>query len=159
FGASAGGPIVKNRTFWFGNFEGINQFLATTSITNTLSVNARQGLLSTGTIAVDPGIAKIFPLMPLPNGPLLGAGDTGQYIMQQDTPSRGRYYLGKIDHQFSSAGSLSGSFFVDDAKSTSPDGVHNKRTSNTSRKVMVSTEYTRIINPTLLSVSRVGFSR
>jgi hypothetical protein len=159
FGASAGGPIVKNRTFWFGNFEGINQFLANTSITNTLSANARLGLLSTGTVSVDPAIARVFPLMPLPNGPLLGAGDTGQFIAQQDAPSRGRYYLGKIDHQFSNAGSLSGSFFVDDAKSSSPDGFHNKRTANTSKKVMASTEYTRIISPTVLSVSRIGFSR
>ena len=38
--------MAKNRTFWFGNFEGINQFLATTSITNTLSAAARQGQLS-----------------------------------------------------------------------------------------------------------------
>jgi hypothetical protein len=159
FGAAAGGPLVKNRTFWFGNFEGIDQFQASTTITNTLSANARLGLLSTGAVTVDPAIAKVFSLMPLPNASLLGAGDTGQYIAQSDTPSRGRYYLGKIDHQFSKAGSLSGSFFVDDAKSTSPDGFHTKRTANTSRKVMVSTEYTRIISPTLLSVSRIGFSR
>jgi hypothetical protein len=159
FGASAGGPIVKNRTFWFGNFEGINQFLANTSITNTLSANARQGLLSTGSVTVDPAIAGIFPLMPLPNGEILGAGDTGQYITQQDSPSRGRYALGKIDHQFSAAGSFNGSYFFDDAITTSPDGFHNKRTANTSRKQMVSMEYTRIISPAVVSVSRGGFSR
>ena len=68
FGAAAGGPIIKNKTFWFANFEGINQFLATTSITNTLSAPAREGLLATGTVAVDPQIARLFPLMPLPNG-------------------------------------------------------------------------------------------
>jgi len=159
FGAAAGGPIVKNRTFWFGNFEGINQFLANTSLTNTLSENARLGLLSTGTVSVDPAIARVFPLIPLPNGALLGAGDTGQYIALQDSPSKGRYVLGKIDHQFSSAGSLSSSFFVDDADTSSPDGFHNKRTANTSKKVMASAEYTRIISPTLVSVSRIGFSR
>ena len=48
FGAAAGGPIAKNRTFWFGNFEGINQFLATTSITNTLSAAGVSGAAFNG---------------------------------------------------------------------------------------------------------------
>src|SRR4029453_6547908 len=130
-----------------------------TSITNTLSANARLGLLSTGTVTVDPAIAQIFPLMPLPNAGLLGSGDTGQYISLQDSPSKGRYVLGKIDHQLSTAGSLNGSFFTDDADTSSPDGFHNKRTAKKTKKVMVSTEYTRINNPTLVSVSRIGFSR
>jgi len=159
FGAAVGGPIVKNRTFWFGNFEGINQFLATTSITNTLSAPAREGMLSTGAVTVDPQIARVFGLMPLPNGGLLGNGDTGQFIAERDTPSRGRYALGRVDHKFSDAGSLNASYFFDDADSDSPDGFLIKRTSQTSRKQMAAIEYTHIISPTFISGSRIGFAR
>jgi hypothetical protein len=159
FGAAVGGPIVKNQTFWFANYEGLREFLATTSIANTITSNARQGLLSTGNIAVDPQIARLFPMLPLPNGPLLGAGDTGQYISERDTLSHGEYILGKIDHKLTNSSSLNGSFFFDDANSSSPDAFRTRRSTDKSRRAAVTTEYTRIISPTLLSVSRLGFSR
>jgi hypothetical protein len=159
YGGAAGGPIVKNRTFWFANYEAVQEFLATTSISNVLSPAARQGLLSTGTVAVDPQIARLFGLIPLPNGPLLGTGDVGQFIAERDTLSKGKYVLGKIDHTLSSSDSLSGSYFFDDADSTSPDALLTKNTATTSRRQMVSLEHTRIINPRLMNVARFGFSR
>src|SRR4029434_5388397 len=73
FGGSVGGPLVKNRTFWFANFETVQEFLASTSTSNVLSPNAREGLLSTGNVTVDPAIASVLRLMQLPNRPLLGA--------------------------------------------------------------------------------------
>jgi hypothetical protein len=158
-GAAAGGPIVKNQTFWFANHESVREFLATTSISNTLSENARQGRLSTGTVAVDPQIARLLPLLPLPNGPLLGQGDTGQYLSQVDRRSRGQYVLGKIDHKLSEAGSLSGSYLFDDADSNAPNEVHSKRTAQDSRRQAAILEYTRVVSPTVLNVSRAGFSR
>jgi hypothetical protein len=159
FGAAAGGPLVKNKTFWFANFEGLNQFLARTAISNTLSDNARQGLLSTGTVTVDPDIARLFGLMPLPNAGLIGTGDTGLYNSIRDTLSHGRYVLGRIDHKVSDKGSLNGSYFFDDAASDAPDALLTKRSADTSRKHMVAIEYTHILSPTILSDSRIGFAR
>jgi hypothetical protein len=159
FGAAIGGPIVKNRTFWFANYEGLHEFLATTSIANTLSENARNGILSTGTVRVDPQIVRLFPMLPLPNGPLLGTGDTGQYLSERDSLSHGEYVLGKMDHKFSDAGSLSGSYFFDDASSSAPDAFRTKRTADKSRRQAVVIEYTRIISPTLVNTTRFGFSR
>jgi hypothetical protein len=159
FGAAAGGPIVKNRTFWFANYEELREFLATTSIANTLSENAQSGVLSTGRVSVDPQIARLFPMLPLPNGPLLGAGDSGQYISERDALSLGVYVLGKIDHKLSNAGNLSGSYFFDNASTSAPDPFRTKRSTDRSRRQAVSIEYTNIISPALLSVSRIGFSR
>jgi hypothetical protein len=53
FGASAGGPIRKDRTFVFGDYEGIRQSLGTTTISGVPSANARLGILTGGT-ALDP---------------------------------------------------------------------------------------------------------
>jgi hypothetical protein len=159
FGAAAGGPIVKNRTFWFADYEGVREFLASTSVSTVLSGAGRQGLLSTGTVAVDPQIARVLPLLPLPNGPLLGKGDTGQYYSETDKLSKGKYFLGKIDHRFSDASSLSGSYFYEGADSNSPDAFRVKRTADTSHRQAAILEYTRTINPTVMTVSRFGFSR
>ena len=159
FGAAAGGPIVTNKTFWFANYEGLREFQPSTSISNVLSANARNGILSTGDVSVDPQIARIFALMPLPNGRLLGDGDTGQYISQRDDSSDGKYILGKVDHRFSSSDSLTGSYSLDEADSSRPDNFQTKETATTSRRQGGVLEYTRVMSPTLLNVSRIGFSR
>ncbi len=49
-------------------------------ISTTLSEAARRGRLAGGPVSVDPQIARALALYPLPNGPLLGNGDTGQYF-------------------------------------------------------------------------------
>ena len=46
FGASAGGPIRKDRTFIFGDYEGIRQSLGTTTLSGVPSANARLGILT-----------------------------------------------------------------------------------------------------------------
>jgi hypothetical protein len=164
FGGAAGGPIIENRTFWFANYEGVRESLAKTSITNTLSADARLGTLSSRTanpmtVSVDPQIARLFPMLPLPNGALSANGDTGEYSAAVDKISEGIYFLGKIDHRLSNSGNLSGTYFFDDAESSSPDVFHTKRTTDESRRQFGSIEYTHILSPTLLSVSRFGFSR
>jgi carboxypeptidase family protein/TonB-dependent receptor-like protein len=45
FGASAGGPIRKDRTFVFGDYEGLRQSLGTTTSSGVPSANARLGIL------------------------------------------------------------------------------------------------------------------
>lgn len=45
FGAALGGPIRKDKTFIFGNFEGLEQRLAIPTTTFSPDANARRGLL------------------------------------------------------------------------------------------------------------------
>src|SRR3982075_3910541 len=46
FGASAGAPIRKDKTFIFGDYESIRQSLGTTTPTKVLSLPARSGILN-----------------------------------------------------------------------------------------------------------------
>jgi len=79
FGASLGGPVVKNRTFYFSNFEmrDLNQSgLATVSPANVAAIDTRL-------------VAVNYP------GPLIS---TGLY----PNPVHNENLLAKVDHQFSS---------------------------------------------------------
>ena len=58
FGGSAGAPIQKDRTFIFGDYEGLRQSLGETTVDTVPSLAARNGELSTGAVSVDPAVAR-----------------------------------------------------------------------------------------------------
>src|SRR5258708_31405486 len=89
FGASLGGPIQKDRTFIFGDYEGLRSSLGVTQVDTVPSAAARAGNLSSGEIKVDPNVLGfVNAFYPLPNGALLGGGATGIFTFsgQQATP-------------------------------------------------------------------------
>ena len=45
FGASAGGPIQKDKTFFFADYEGFRQNLGLTTVNNVPSADARNGII------------------------------------------------------------------------------------------------------------------
>ena len=159
YGVAFGGPLIKNRTFWFGDYEGLREELGQTTISTTLSEAARQGRLAAGTVAVDPQIARALALYPLPNGPLLGNGDTGQYYAVRNKVSRGDYALGRIDHKLSTKGSLNATVVFDDADIEQPDAFLAKQVADRSRRHLVASEYSHTFGPAVVSVTRVGLSR
>ena len=159
YGVAFGGPLVKNRAFWFADYEGLREMLGQTTISTTLSEAARQGRLAAGTVTVDPQIARALALYPLPNGPLLGNGDTGQYFAVRNRESRADYALVKLDHKLSPSGSLSGTALYDDASVEQPDSFLNKQVADRSRRQVVMSEYSHTFGPAVVSVSRFGISR
>src|SRR6266581_4135452 len=99
FGASGGGPIRKDRTFIFGDFEGLRRSKGKTFSNSVPSPNARKGILAAcpnntspgctppspcpansslldpaANVCVDASAAKFLPLYHLPNPGLTGNG-------------------------------------------------------------------------------------
>ena len=72
FGAAAGGPIKKDRTFFFADYEGIRQAEASpSSNSSVLSDAARSGHLAGGVVVqVDPLIQKYLAFLAKQNDPL-----------------------------------------------------------------------------------------
>jgi hypothetical protein len=159
FGVAFGGPIVKNRTFWFADYEGLREMLGQTTISTTLSAAAREGRLAGGTVTVDPRIAKALALYPLPNGELLGNGDTGQYYAVRNKESRGDYALVKVDHKISNGGSFNATLLYDDAHIEQPDALLTKLVADSSRRHLIASEYTHTFGSAMVSVTRAGLSR
>src|SRR6266852_3501239 len=179
FGASAGGPLWKNRTFLFGDYEGLRASTGITQVDSTPSPAARSGTLCdrtvtdcsrTITISVDPTVLKfVNAFWPAPNGPLQcpfpdkpclpGTGDTGVFTFagQQITPEN--YFTTKIDHKLSTEDRLSGTYMFDGGTVRQPDELNNKRTGFDSRRQFFTVSEAHTFSPGILNSVRLGIYR
>src|SRR5712671_3992255 len=166
FGASAGGPIIKGKTFIFGDYEAIRQRKSDTFSNTVPSPAARAGNLcslcdppSQKTVTVDSKVAPYLAFYPLPNKGLLGNGDTGRFDTSGVERLTENYVTLRGDHHFSDKDSFAASWFYDRAPLTMPDALVESLTQNFTLRQMYSLEETHVFSPTLVNTARVGFSR
>jgi hypothetical protein len=159
FGGAAGGPISKDRTFIFGDYEAIRQSKGI-SVTDTVpSASAREGKLSTGTVTVDPSAAKYLGFYPLPNGALLGAGDVGRFSFAAQQVVNENFVTTRVDHKISEKDSLFGTYMYDDTDYHSPDALDVQLLGSHTNRQIVVLEENHIFSPTLMNTVRGGYNR
>src|SRR5258707_1434784 len=125
FGGSAGGPIQKDRLFIFGDYEGLRQSLGLTTVDTVPSPAARAGNLSTGRVTVDPNVLRfINAFYPLPNGPLLGNGDTGIFSFAGQEVTNENYFTVRVDGKLSDKDALAVTYMRDNSKTSQPDNFN-----------------------------------
>lgn len=159
FGASAGGPLRRDRTFIFGDYEGIRESLGTTNSIIVPSANARQGILSTGNVTVDPAVQKYLGLYPSPNGPLSASGDTGQYRFANEQLINEDFFTIRADQKMSDKDSLFGTYLFDSAPFTQSDAYNNVLQGSKTRRQVVALEETHIFAPGFINSVRFGLNR
>src|SRR6266566_3732777 len=160
FGGSAGAPIKKDRTFIFGDYEGLRQSLGVTTVNTVPSAGARSGQLSSGAIGVDPSVGRFLAAFyPLPNGPSLGNGDTGIFTFAGQQVTTENYFTIRVDHQFSKRDGISSTFMRDNSMTILPGTFNELLTNIVSARQVASIQQQHIFSPTILNAVRVGFSR
>jgi hypothetical protein len=159
FGGAAGGAIRKNKTFWFFNYEGLRQELSLTQISSVPSAGARNGILSTGNVTVDPTVKKFLGFYPLPNAGLAPGGDTGFYSSASLQNGTTNFVTGRIDQTFSDNDKLSVTGLFDRSELTQPDQLNNDLFRHRLARPFGSLEETHVFSPRFVNSIRVGFNR
>jgi Carboxypeptidase regulatory-like domain/TonB-dependent Receptor Plug Domain len=174
FGFTLGGPIQKNKTFFFGGYEGLRDRLGTTTVSYVPNALAHQGILPAGgavgaplgcpyrtvstnplTCAVAPGVQQWLNLFPVPNGRDLGNG-TGEYAFVETQPTDEDYYTAKVDHAFSSKQSIFGRFTYDTSSVLTPGALPFLSTPITARQEYLTIQEDSVFSPTTLNTVRFG---
>lgn len=164
FGASAGGPIRKNSSFIFGDYEGLRQSLGVTQVDTTPSPDARNGIIhnSNGTtshITVDPKVQAFLPLWHVPNAGLLGDGNTGLYSFVSNQIATENFFTTRYDQHLSSKDSFSAVYRFDDSLAKSPDSMNVVLTGQKVGSQSFSIQENHIFSPTFMNNVRFGFNR
>jgi hypothetical protein len=165
FGASLGGPIKKDKTFIFGNYEGLKQRLGLTEVTNVMGAGCHgaAGAVITNTACpqlgsitsatVSPTIASILALFPAPN--LSG----NRYAFSLNQPLAEHYGQVRVDHSFSAKDSLFGRYTMDNADQTLGEAYPQFSLIEHSQSQYITGAENHIFSPTLLNVLRFSYSQ
>lgn len=153
FGGTFGGRIVRDRLFFFLNFEGVRQRLGIFQNTFTPTQAFRDSLT--------PVLRAAVSILPLPNGPLSAAdprlGSFRRGVSNQLTENTGAV---KVDWQASSADRVTMRYAGNAAENKTWYGVGDGQFRPVpSLLTLARITYTRVLSPGLLNEAGVAFNR
>ena len=176
FGFTNGGPVVipglydgRNRTFYFGEYQGFRQVLGTTQVLPVPTAAERQGIDTTTfpgdtlTVPVNAAVLPILNQYPLPNQPSGAFGDR-TYAASSKVVTRTDQFSIRVDHQISNKASLLTRFSLNQVTGplTNPDQTAIDPSFGIQffdHQRNAGVKYTRRISPHLTSETSLGYIR
>jgi hypothetical protein len=185
FGVAVGGPLIRNRTFWFGDYEGLRDQEGIPRVRQLPTAAEKRGLFSSAVVDPfaagrpefsrnaqgqwvipqerwDPVGAAIVALIPDPNVP----GST-IYASTPITDTRQDQFDVRIDHQFTTSLTMFGRYSFVDTLTFRPaplpglaEGSFNDAFgSNDNRSQGLALGLTWMVSPTFVGDIRLGHTR
>jgi outer membrane receptor protein involved in Fe transport len=168
FGGALGGPIVKDRTFFFVDYEGLREKGAEAS--TACVPTAADITANTPAGGINPVIAKLISsgkAWPTPTSPSVDCYANGGTNASLSTPFSNRVdsAIVKIDHSFNSNNLLTGRYYIGDSTQSFPLALTgggllpNYNTSTPTRVQLISISYVSTISPSIVNEARLGWNR
>ena len=151
FGGHLGGPLRKDRTFFFAGYEGLRQ-------DRGVSIFARVPSRATrARTDISPATRPYLLMFPEPNG--IETGTSGIYTGTANELTREQYFIVRIDHNLSAKNSLAVRYSFDDASVITPQSIPLFADNQHTQAHFVTGEFKRIISSSTLNVFRASWNR
>jgi carboxypeptidase family protein/TonB-dependent receptor-like protein len=168
YGGQVGGPIQKDKTFYFLDFESLRSDAAasfTSPVPNLFSRNqavpAVQQIFFGATTTGGP-VGSATPLVPACNDGNYSARSALGFCNFNSNPDqavREYYGVAKIDHSFGSRNTLSSSYNIDQATEYEPTQLNITADDVYMRRQVWSIQDTQIVSTNVVNTARFGIDR
>ena len=135
FGGSIGGPIRKNKTFFFGDYEGFRQVWAQNTYTSTVPTAAQESLVAAAAVGetipagsllgnTSPFVVSelgknLFSLYPTPTN----SGTTNNFVYSPARTQFSHTFDVRVDHHFSDRDTLFARYSFNDVNTYTPGSL------------------------------------
>jgi Carboxypeptidase regulatory-like domain/TonB-dependent Receptor Plug Domain len=156
FGASGGGPIVKDKSFVFANYEGFRQTLGLSNLTLVPDDTSRASAVAS--------VQPLLALWPVANGAeiLTSTGAPSGIAEAFSNPLqhiREDFGTARFDQVFSASDTLTAVYTGDDSEAHSPTSNPISFVNVSLREQVVSLSETHVFSPSVVNSTTFGFSR